>query len=99
MEACNVCLSEGGGYKVVMVRQEYWSGTLCFKFYKEYISKDFHQSEWLIFNQTPKSHVTSVNYVCLFPMWSKAVSSDKALIIGSNILIGGQMYQKVQKVF
>ena len=32
-------------------------------------------------------------------MWSKAVSSDEALIIGSNILIGGQMYQKVQKVF
>ena len=51
--------------------------------------KNFHQSNWLIFNQTPKSPVISVKDVCLLSMCSKAVSSDKALIIGSNILIGG----------
>ena len=53
----------------------------------------------MIFNQTPKSSVISVKDVCLLPMCSKADSSDKALIIGSNILIVGQMYQKFQKVF
>ena len=82
-----------------MVNQGDRTGPHCCKVYKEEISKYFHQREWLIFNQPPQSPVANVKDACLFLMWSKAVSSDQALSIGSNLLGGGQIYQKFQKVF
>ena len=47
-------------YKVVAVRQEDGAGTHCCKVYKEEISKEFHQSNWLILNKLLYSPVTNV---------------------------------------
>ena len=74
-----------------MVHQEDGSGPDCCKVYKEEISKEFFQCDWLIFHQSPKSLVINIKEACFSLMWSKAVSSNQDLIIGSNILRGYQM--------
>ena len=62
------------------------------------ISNYFCQHDWLIFNQPFQSLVKNVKDACIFLIWSKAVSSEKALNIVSEILSGERIYQKIQKL-
>ena len=73
------------------MHQEDGAGPHCCKVYKEEILNYFCQRDSLIFNQPPQSPVTNVKDACLFPMWTKAVSSDQDFRIGSNILSREQM--------
>jgi len=59
----------------------------------------FRLKDWLIFNQPSQSPVTNIHDTCIFPMMSKAVSTEQALTFGSKMLVGEQLNESVMKVW
>ena len=59
----------------------------------------FSEKEWLLFNQPSQSPVTNVHDACVFPMMSKAVSSNQAMVYGSQLLKGEELNRTVMQVF
>ena len=54
---------------------------------------------WLLFNQPPQSPITNVHDACIFPMMSKAVSTEQSITFSSRLLKGEQLNQTVRKVW
>ena len=51
------------------------------------------------FNQSSQSPTFNVHDSCVFPMLSKAVSREQALLFGSTLLKGEQLHDTVMKVW
>ena len=54
---------------------------------------------WILFNQSSQSPTFNVHDMCIFPMLSKAVSREQALLFCSTLLKGEQLYETVTKVW
>ena len=92
-------LNEGGERQVVIVKQEDGAGLHQDGTYVSTMKKVFAEKEWLLFNQPSQSPVTNVHDACIFPMMSKAVSSNQAMVYGSQLLKGEELNKTVMQVF
>ena len=60
---------------------------------------EFEKRGWLIFRQPAQSPITNIHDIFIFPMLSKAVSRDQALIFGSTLLKDEELNATVLKVW
>ena len=91
--------NNNGMRKVVIVKQEDGAGLHQDRTYLKAMQKMFDERGWLLFPQPSQSPVTNVHDACVFPMMSKAVSTLQALIFGSVMLKGEQLYETVNAVW
>ena len=84
---------------VCIVKQEDGAGLHTDGTYINTMNDLFRLKDWLIFNQPSQSPVTNIHDACIFPMMSKAVSTEQALTFGSRMLVGEQLNQTVMKVW
>ena len=91
--------NEEGNVKVCIVKQEDGAGLHTDKTYQTQMKREFGDREWLLFDQPSQSPVTNVHDACIFPMMSKKVSSEQAMMFGSTLLKGEQLNQTVNKVW
>ena len=85
--------------KVCIVKQEDGAGLHTDRTYLNTMNDMFRVRDWLIFNQPSQSPVTNIHDACIFPMMSKAVSTEQAISFGSKMLVGEQLNQTVLKVW
>ena len=91
--------SNNGVRQVVIVKQEDGAGLHQDCKYLAEMQKMFDERGWILFRQPLQSPVTNVHDACVFLMMSKAVSTLQALIFGSTLLKGEQLYQTVKEVW
>jgi hypothetical protein len=63
------------------------------------MQNEFNQRDWLLFNQPSQSPITNVHNACIFPMMSKSVSWEQAIVFGCRLLRGEQLYNSVMRVW
>ena len=68
--------SNNGTRKVIIVKQEDGAGLHMDSTYLKEMKREFDKRDWLLFNQPSQSPATNVHDACIFPMMSKAVSTD-----------------------
>ena len=85
--------------KIVVVKQEDGAGLHTNSTYQKEMKKEFNQRDWILFNQPSQSSITNVHDACIFPMMSKKVSKEQAVVFGSTLLKGEQLNQCVTKVW
>ena len=91
--------SQNGQRKVIIVKQEDGAGLHTDSTYLRKMKREFNQRGWLLFNQPSQSPVTNVHDACIFPMMSKMVSKEQAVVFGSQLLKGEQLNECVMKVW
>ena len=91
--------NDNGNTHVCIVKQEDGAGLHTDGTYINTMNDLFRLKDWLIFNQPSQSPVTNIHDACIFPMMSKAVSTEQALTFGSRMLVGEQLNQTVMKVW
>ena len=91
--------SNNGRRKVVIVKQEDGAGLHQDKTYLSTMRDMFEERGWLLFNQPSQSLVTNVHDACVFPMMSKKVSAVQAVMFGSVLLKGEQLFETVKSVW
>ena len=91
--------NNNGTRKVVIVKQEDGAGLHQDKTYLKTMQQMFDERGWILFPQPSQSPVTNVHDACVFPMMSKAVSTVQAVVFGSVLLKGEQLYETVQTVW
>ena len=91
--------NNNGTRKVVIVKQEDGAGLHQDKTYLSTMRDMFEERGWLLFNQPSQSPVTNVHDACVFPMMSKKVSAVQAIMFGSILLKGEQLYETVKGVW
>ena len=85
--------------KICIVKQEDGAGLHTDRTYLNTMDDLFRVKDWLIYNQPSQSPVTNIHDACIFPMMSKAVSTEQALSFGSRMLVDEQLNQTVMKVW
>ena len=75
--------SEGGTRRVVVVRQEDGAGVHQDKTYQREMHRMFEERGWLFFLQASQPPLTNIHDACVFPMMSKRVSTEQALMFGA----------------
>jgi len=85
--------------RVCIVKQEDGAGLHTDGTYLKTMNDLFRVRDWLLFNQPSQSPVTNIHDACIFPMMSKAVSTEQSLNFGSRMLVGEQLNQSVMKVW
>ena len=58
----------------------------------------FEERNWLLFNQPSQSPITNVYNACDFPIMSKAVSLNQALVYGTRLMKGEELNKTMTKV-
>ena len=92
--------SNNGTRKVIVLKQEDGAGLHNDKTYLDEMHKEFWDKRgWMNFNQSSQSPTFNVHDSCVFPMLSKAVSREQALLFGSTLLKGEQLHDTVMKVW
>ena len=70
---------------------------------KTYLNEMKHEfwekCEWALFNQLSQSPTFNVHDPCIFPMLSKDVIREQALVFGAILLKGEQLNETVMKVW
>jgi hypothetical protein len=92
-------LLENNTVKICIVKQEDGAGLHTNKRYIQTMQDKFNKRDWLLFNQPSQSPITNVHDACIFPMMSKAVSREQAVVFGCRLLRGEQLYNSVMKVW
>ncbi len=90
---------KNGTRQICIVKQEDGTGLHQDKNYLKQMQKEFDKRNWLIFNQPSQSPITNVHDACIFPMMSKMVSKEQALLFGSKMMHGEQLHQTVMSVW
>jgi hypothetical protein len=91
--------SENNTVKICIIKQEDGAGLHTNKQYMQTIQDKFNKRDWLLFNQPSQSPITNVHDACIFPMMSKAVIREQAVMFGCRLLRGEQLYNSVVKVW
>ena len=91
--------NNNGTQRVVIVKQEDGAGLHQDKTYLNTMQDLFNARGWLLFNQPSQSPVTNIHDACVFPMMSKKVSMVQAVMFGSVLLKGEQLYETVKSVW
>lgn len=91
--------SDNGRVKVCIVKQEDGAGLHTDTTYQDEMREEFARREWILFNQPPQSPVTNVHDACIFPMMSKAVSKEQAMVFRSRLLDNDALHQCVMNVW
>ena len=91
--------SEGGKYKVIIVKQEDSAGLHQDKTYVARMEAIFKERDWILFNQPSQSLVTNVHDSCIFPMMSKYVSNHASLNFGSRVMKMDELHKVVMDVW
>ena len=92
-------LSMGGTRKVIIVKQEDGAGLHQDGTYLREMKRIFKEKDWILFQQPSQSPVTNVHDACIFPMMSKAVSTEQALQFGAVLLKGEDLNKTVMSVW
>lgn len=87
--------NENGNRQVVIVKQEDNAGLHTDGTYLAEMRNEFERRDWILFNQPSQSPVTNVHDACIFPMLSKAVSRQQAVVFGSRMLQTEQLHEAV----
>ena len=66
---------------------------------KEMHNDFWNKREWLLLNQSSQSPMFNVHDQCVFPMLSKAVSREQALVFGSTLLKGEELHNTVMRAW
>ena len=91
--------SNNGQRRVIVVLQEDGAGPHKDQRYLRRMQRVFHKKGWIKFNQPSQSPVTNVHDACIFPMMSKEVSNEQAVMFGSKLLRGEQLHKAVMNVW
>ena len=81
--------------KVIVVKQGDGAGPHQDKTYLSFMSSEFKQRDWIIFNQPSQSPVLNMCDACYFPMASKQVSKEQGLLFGGKLLQGEELFRLV----
>ena len=92
-------LSENGTVKVVIVKQEDNAGLHKERNYVYQLSEEFKKRDWIIFNQPPLSPALNVHDSCIFPLMSKQVSGEQAVLFGNRVLVGEELNRTIMSVW
>ena len=92
-------LSENGTVKVVIVKQEDNAGLHKEKNYVYQLGEEFKKRDWIIFNQPPLSPALNVHDSCIFPLMSKQVSAEQAVLFGNRVLVGEELNRTIMSVW
>lgn len=91
--------NNGGERQVCIVKQEDGASLHQCKTYLKEMSWLFEERDWLLFNQPSQSPITNVHNACVFPMMSKAVSPNQALVYGARLMKGEELNKTVMTVW